>query len=158
MTRSELEAESKALSSPSLALAFGGYGETQILGLKMSIPLSSIISWRFGTFASQRARLLQANSINPVYGIGWTSDLKFGFPIFLKGLLRPYLISELNGIQEFSPDGTACAWSGRFGVEFMLTQHFNSFLELGAGTSVWRHGDARPLSGVAVLVGSAFSW
>jgi hypothetical protein len=83
------------------------------------------------------------------------SQFIFRYPVIVNNFWRPYFLSELNYLYQFSDGRDSAAISGRSGIEFFASQNFAIALEAGLQLPFYRNTNAvMPAAGIISVIGA----
>lgn len=127
----------------------------QGVGLRLSYAFNSWLAYGIGGRTFFTVQSDAANSTRYVFSIMPVSQFILRYPVIINNLWRPYFVSELNYLYQFSDGRDTAALAGKSGVEFFASQNFSVALEAGISLPFYRNAGAQmPTGGVISVIGA----
>lgn len=124
-------------------------------GLRMSYAFNSWFAYGFGGRTLFNVQSDASNSTRYFFSIMPVSQFIFRYPAIINNFWRPYFVSELNYLYQFSDGRDSAAIAGKSGVEFFASQNFSAALEAGISLPFYRNAAAQmPTGGVISVIGA----
>lgn len=124
-------------------------------GLRVSYAFNTWFAYGVGGRTFYTIQSDASNSTRYVFSIMPVSQFIFRYPEIIHNLWRPYFVSELNYLYQFSAGRDTAALAGKSGVEFFASQNFAIALEAGIALPFYRNAAAvMPTGGVISVIGA----
>lgn len=127
----------------------------QGVGLRFSYAFNSWLAYGIGGRTFFTVQSDASNATRYVFSIMPVSQFIFRYPVIINNSWRPYFVSELNYLYQFSDGRDIAAIAGKSGVEFFASQNFSVALEAGISLPFYRNAAAvMPTGGVISVIGA----
>ncbi|MFO1471959.1 MAG: hypothetical protein U1F27_13100 [Turneriella sp.] len=118
----------------------------------------SLNSW-FAYALGGRTLVTLANesgaSTRYLFSVMPVSQFIFRYPVIVNNFWRPYFVSELNYLYQFSDGRDMAGIAGKSGVEFFASQNFAIAFEAGVQLPFYRNTNASlPTGGIISVIGA----
>lgn len=124
-------------------------------GLRLSYAFNSWFAYAFGGRTLFTVQSDTSSATRYVFSIMPVSQFIFRYPMIINNLWRPYFVSELNYLYQFSDGRDSAAIAGKSGIEFFASQNFSVALEAGIALPFYRNAAAQmPTGGVISVIGA----
>ncbi len=124
-------------------------------GLRATYAFNSWFAYGFGGRTLFRLQDDPGVSTRYLISVMPVSQFIFRYPVLMNHFWRPYFVSELNYLYQFSDGRETAGISGRSGIEFFVSQNFSLAFEAGLQLPFYRNTNATlPQGGILSVVGA----
>ncbi len=127
----------------------------QGVGLRASYAFNSWFAYAAGGRTLFTLRDEPGTSTQYLISVMPVSQFILRYPVLVSNFWRPYFVSELNYLYQFSDGRDSAAITGRSGLEFFVSQNFAVAVEAGVQLPFYRNTNAiLPHGGVISIIGA----
>lgn len=125
------------------------------VSLRFSYAFNSWFAYGFGGRTLYTLANENGTSTRYLFSIMPVSQFILRYPVIIRNFWRPYFLSELNYLYQFSDGRDTAGISGRSGIEFFASRNFSIALEAGLQLPFYRNTNAAlPQGGVFSVIGA----
>lgn len=123
--------------------------------LRYAYSVSSWFAYAFGGRTLVTLANEPGNSTRYQFSVMPVSQFIFRYPVIVNNFWRPYFVSELNYLYQFSDGRDTAGLAGKSGIEFFASQNFAIAFEAGVQLPFYRNTNASlPTGGMVSVVGA----